>query len=210
MKNQAIANDKTKHREEYLTTTELARLCGVSRFTIINWINRGKIRTVRTVGRHYRIPVPEAVSFLETLHPETLHKKKRHAASGSSVHCWECLQKTNCDKECRNCLIHGKETDYCFVAVRQFHKGAVRCKGDCLNCGYFEEFFGLDSKEMQLEESPDKRSKEAATEKRNLLYNFVYGAGRGASELKGKVAYLKKRLAGGPPQIKRQLGKYDA
>ncbi|MBW7989853.1 MAG: helix-turn-helix domain-containing protein [Planctomycetes bacterium] len=40
-----------------MTTTELAKLCGVSRFTIINWINRGKIRTNKTVGGHSRIPV---------------------------------------------------------------------------------------------------------------------------------------------------------
>ncbi len=54
-------------RSGYMTTTELSRLCGVSRFTIINWIKRGKIKVIRTVGNHYRIPESEAVSLLDTI-----------------------------------------------------------------------------------------------------------------------------------------------
>jgi excisionase family DNA binding protein len=164
-----------------MTTTELARLCGVSRFTIINWTNRGKIRASRTVGRHYRIPVSEAMSFLETFRNE-----KKGVASGSSGHCWEYLQKTNCDKECRNCLIYRREVDYCFEVVRQFGKGVICCKGDCLNCGYFEEFFSFYRKRTQLEEPYDKKSKKATKEKKNFMYNFAYGVGRGVNVLKRK------------------------
>lgn len=71
-----MTEDKTKPQKDYLTTTELARLCGVSRFTIINWVNRGKIRAIRTVGRQYRIPVSEAISFLESCHNEFFNKSK--------------------------------------------------------------------------------------------------------------------------------------
>ena len=43
MLKEALAKNKISLRKDSLTTTELAKLCGVSRFTIINWVNRGKI-----------------------------------------------------------------------------------------------------------------------------------------------------------------------
>ena len=172
---------ENKRRSAYMTTTELARLCGVSRFTIINWTNKGKIRANRTVGRHYRIPVSEALSFLETFRNE-----KEGVASGSSGHCWEYLQKTNCEKECRNCLIYRREVDYCFEVVRQFGKGVISCKGDCLNCGYFEEFFSFYRERTQQEEPYDEKTKKAEKEKKNFLYNVAYGVGRGVHVLKRK------------------------
>ncbi len=57
----------TKIQNGFLTTTQLAKLCGVSRFTIISWIKRGKIRAIKTIGGQYRIAKYEAISFLETL-----------------------------------------------------------------------------------------------------------------------------------------------
>ena len=56
-----------KIQNGFLTTTQLAKLCGVSRYTIINWIKRGEIRAIKTLGGQYRIAKYEAVFFLETL-----------------------------------------------------------------------------------------------------------------------------------------------
>ena len=81
--------DQTKLKKDHLTTTELAKLCGVSRFTIWNWIKQHKIKAVRTVGGQYRIPASEAISFLETLHLETCHKARKSLAPGALGHCWE-------------------------------------------------------------------------------------------------------------------------
>ncbi len=181
-----MTGDETKPQKNYLTTTEFARLCGVSRFTIRNWIKQRKIKAVRTVGGQYRIPVSEAISFLETMHLEAFHKDESGLTPGSLRHCWEYPEKTNCDKKCRDCLIHGRDIDYCFIVVRQFGKGVIRCEGDCLDCDYFGEIFGSYSKTTALKEPCDKKSKEAAREKRNFLYNFVYSVGRGAHVLKRK------------------------
>ena len=178
--------DKIKLEKDYLSTTELAKLCGVSRFTIINWTNQGKINAFRTVGGKYRIPVAEAISFLESLHCQTSHKGRDSLAPDALGHCWEYPQKTNCDNKCGDCLIHKREIDYCFIVVRQFGKGVIRCQGDCLNCDYFGEFFGFYSEGPQTEEPSDEKSKEATRGKRNFLYNFVYSVGRGAHVLKRK------------------------
>jgi len=46
---------------EYITTTEAARLLGVTAQTIRNWIRSGKITTEPTMGGHNRIPVAQPV-----------------------------------------------------------------------------------------------------------------------------------------------------
>ena len=132
MLKEAIAKNKISLRKDYLTTTELAKLCGVSRFTIINWVNRGKIGTMKTLGGHCRIPVSEAISFYESF-----YKEKKDDISESLCHCWEYPQKANCDKECKNCLLYKSRINYCFVVVREFGKEVVHCEGDCLSCDYF-------------------------------------------------------------------------
>ena len=201
MRKETINDNKAKRKKEYLTTTELAGLCGVSRFTIRNWINQGKIRTIRTVGNQHRIPASEAISFLETLHLETFHKDKKAVTNGSLGHCWEHTQKTNCDKECGDCLIYGREIDYCFVVARQFGREVIRCKGDCLSCSYFEEFFSSYNSSTPFDEPRGKKSKEATTEKKKFLYSFVYGVGRSVHEMKEKVVSLKGKFAGKPSRI---------
>jgi excisionase family DNA binding protein len=116
-----------------MTTTELARLCGVSRFTIINWIKRGRIKAIRTVGRHYRIPVSEALSLLRTF-----EEKEKASPSGSGEHLRQQTPTTNGDEERGKCLTGNEE------------------------------------------------NKEAKAKKKNVLYAFGYGVGRGVHVLKGR------------------------
>lgn len=182
---EVLTDGKTKSQKNYLTTTELARICGVSRFSIINWINQGKIRAFRTVGRQYRIPASEAISFFETF-----HNVKNAVTTGSLGHCWEYLQKTNRDKECRDCLIYERQIDYCFVVVRQFGEEVIRCKGDCLNCGYFNEIFNK-SKKI---EKPSEGKIDITKEKKDFLYHFGYNVGYSVQGLKEKIKDLKKRF----------------
>ncbi len=91
--------NENKRRSGYMTTTELARLCGVSRFTIINWTRQGRIKAIRTVGRHYRIPVSEALSLLRTF-----GKKEKPSSSNLKEPCQQQVPTTNGDEECGNCL----------------------------------------------------------------------------------------------------------
>jgi excisionase family DNA binding protein len=83
----------------YMTTTEVAKLCGVSRFTLINWVNQGKIKVIRTIGKHCRIPVSEALSLLKSS-----HEKKKMAASDLSGQSRQQAPTTSGDEECGNCL----------------------------------------------------------------------------------------------------------
>ena len=124
-----IKTDESKRRSGYMTTTELARLCGVSRFTIINWTKQGRIKAIRTVGKHYRIPVSEALSLLKTF-----GRKEKAVASGLPEHDEPQVQTTNDDEDCGNCL----------TSDRNIHQ----------------------------------------TKRKNFLYTFGYGIGRGMNVLK--------------------------
>jgi excisionase family DNA binding protein len=189
MLKETLTEKKVIMRNDCLTTTELAKLCGVSRFTIINWVNQGKIRTMKTVGGHCRIPVSEAISFYENF-----HKEKIGATSESFCHCWEYPNKSNRDEDCKDCLLYGSRVNYCFIVARQFGRELIRCKGDCLDCDYFEEFFSSFNKDEQLNETHKTQSAKVAKDKKKFLYNAVYRLGWGVQEVKGKVTVIKEVL----------------
>ena len=128
-----FSGNESKRRSGYMTTTELARLCGVSRFTIINWIKRGRIKAIRTVGRHYRIAVSEALSLLRTF-----EEKKKSSSSGSGGHFRQQVPTKNGNEERGNCL------------------------------------------------TSNEKNKQVKAKKKNVLYAFGYGVGRGVHVLKGR------------------------
>ncbi len=51
--------------EKTFTTFEVARLCGVFHTTVINWVNKGKLKARVTPGGHRRIPLSELVVFMK-------------------------------------------------------------------------------------------------------------------------------------------------
>jgi len=99
-----IRGNENKDRSGYMTTTELSRLCGVSRFTIINWIKRGKIKVIRTVGNHYRIPESEAVSLLDTIEEE-----QKDSTDILEKHCVQENTKQKSKEKCGICLKSNKK-----------------------------------------------------------------------------------------------------
>ena len=51
-------------KNKYLTTTQAAQLCHVTRFTIRNWINEGKLKSQKTAGGHRRVLREDFISFI--------------------------------------------------------------------------------------------------------------------------------------------------
>jgi excisionase family DNA binding protein len=52
-------------RKKYLTTTEAAQLCKVTRFTVRNWVNNGRLKSSRTLGGHRRILREDLMKFMK-------------------------------------------------------------------------------------------------------------------------------------------------
>jgi len=123
---EAIRGDVGKRRSGYLTTTEVAKLCGVSRFTIINWAKQGKIKVIRTIGRHCRIPVSEALFLLKTS-----HEKKKTVVSDLSCQSWQRVPATNGDWECGNCLTGNEKNKQ----VNTKKKNVLYTFGYSVGCG---------------------------------------------------------------------------
>lgn len=67
MPNLSQANSKPNTVIETLTTTEAARMCGVSFRTVIRWVERGELQAYRLPGRgDYRVPASELRRFMRT------------------------------------------------------------------------------------------------------------------------------------------------
>ncbi len=82
---------------EVLTTSRAAQLCHVSRFTIRNWVENGKLRSSRTAGGHRRISREDLLKFM----PEETETKSKGALTengieglGNSNRSW----KNTCDE----------------------------------------------------------------------------------------------------------------
>jgi molybdopterin-binding protein len=69
---------------DYLGVREAARRLGVSYPTLKQWIYRGKVRTVKTVGGHYRIAHSEIdrLLFQQGRKPQTARRAKAPKAKG--------------------------------------------------------------------------------------------------------------------------------
>jgi molybdopterin-binding protein len=66
-----------------LTPREAALRLGISYPAIKQWIYRGKIKTAKTPGGHYRIPESELDALLDKARrPETPHRQSMRTVSG--------------------------------------------------------------------------------------------------------------------------------
>jgi len=183
MEQELIPQDQIKSQGNYITTSRLAKLCGVSRFTIINWVKQNRIKSIRTAGGHRRIPFSEAISCLETL-----HKKEKSSPVKLFGYCWEVADLTGCNEKCRDCLINKRNISCCFLLVREFGKDAIGCEGDCLNCSYFDKFFNKlkQADKPSIAECIDT-DKQTIKAKKNFLFSCSYNLGL-------SMRWLKRRF----------------
>lgn len=67
--------------EKAFTTFEVARACGVFHTTVINWVNKGKLKAHHTPGGHRRIVAADLIDFMNRFDmpiPEDLtHRAKK-------------------------------------------------------------------------------------------------------------------------------------
>jgi len=50
---------------DYLTTSEVAKICHVTRFTVLNWVKKHKLESTATLGGHQRIPRKAVLNLLK-------------------------------------------------------------------------------------------------------------------------------------------------
>ena len=54
-------------KKRFLSTGEAARICSVTRDTVLKWIHSGRISAIRTMGGHHRIDFRDLERFMTEL-----------------------------------------------------------------------------------------------------------------------------------------------
>ena len=140
----ASPSEKFSLHSTYISTSEFAKVCNVTRFTILNWVKKKKIRAVKTGGGHQRIPMAEVVSYLESLEIFSENPSAKRNASGRFDYCWEhALAKKKAEK-CSECIMYGSPTHHCALIATQLGKERIQCEGNCQTCDYWRELFPHD------------------------------------------------------------------
>ena len=64
--NETIESLKEKHPlNSFMNPGQIAKVCGVSRRSVNNWINSGKLPSFKTPGRHNRVRMSDFIEFLQ-------------------------------------------------------------------------------------------------------------------------------------------------
>ena len=122
-----------------LSTSQAAKLCHVSRHTMINWVNNGRLKSSQTIGGHRRISREDFLKFVKD-------NKIAGVDAGYNKHliprCWEfsSFRKFG-GHDCAKCLVFREKADKCFLLVKKFGSEVIQCQSDCSNCSYLIEHY---------------------------------------------------------------------
>jgi len=169
-------SENIEHKR-YLTTSQAAKLLSVSPDTVLKWVKAGKIKSHRTLGGHFRIPL-EALglntqtesSFTEILSP----------VKDIQVHqyCWEYLSGSDEVKnECLECITYRSRAKRCYE-LRDVSDGfgcsRLLCQDDCNHCDYYKLVNGQGINVLVLSKSQGLiRNREDIVGDKDLHLEFV-------------------------------------
>ena len=130
--------------KKFFSTTELAKICQVSRFTTSKWVREGKIRGA-SPGRNYKIPINEIIRFLKESNfpiPEELKTGDKNY-DHHQKYCWEYHSEQNDISlhQCSACIIKEAEILNCFIMRVDDYQDNIKCPIECSKCSYFLEKF---------------------------------------------------------------------
>jgi len=132
-------------KQEYLTTTEAAKLLGVAPDTVLKWVKAGKVKSRRTLGGHFRIPVSELSLFASETSTSVGTNK---LTSQQTVHqyCWEFLAGGGeIKEECRDCITFRSRATRCYeLKDLPGELGCLNlmCDTECTKCDYYRVVHG--------------------------------------------------------------------
>lgn len=180
-------------KDEYLTTTEAATMCHVTRFTIANWEKNGKLKTNKTAGGHRRILRKNLVSFIKTNRIVEVEKKDtevtvdRAKDTGCRIpYCWEFRFKSPEKHNCVSCLVFKERANKCFLINREFGSGDVQCQEECSACEYLNTYY------------PAKRKiiEKSKTDMINRIQALLHKQGEETSTFFKKGLYISGKYIG--------------
>ncbi len=126
--------------KSYLTTSQAAKLLSVSPDTVLKWVRAGKVKSRRTLGGHFRIPISE----LNIIASGVLAPSGSSRAIKPSVYqyCWEYLAAGGEIKaECIECITYRSRARRCYE-LKDLLGGVgclnLLCDTECSECDYYK------------------------------------------------------------------------
>jgi len=126
----------TSRTSPFLSVGKVARMCGVSNRTVLNWIGQGKIEAHALPSGHFRVHVDEVRSFMQANDME-LPARISEAAALQDTLCWARRDLTK-GHDCSRCQVLASQSWHCFVARARHGDAAVGCDSSCSSCRYYK------------------------------------------------------------------------
>lgn len=146
-------DDQLKSKD-YLTTSQAAKLLKVSPDTVLKWVKAGKVKSHRTLGGHFRIPLSE----LDLPAPNGNRATADAAPPPDHFYCWEYLAAGGAVRdECTDCITYRSRAQRCYELKDlpgEFGCLNLLCDTDCDECEYYKVVNGQGLNIMVLSESP--------------------------------------------------------
>ena len=147
-------------KEQLLSVSQVASLCGVGHSTVGYWIRENRLRAFR-VGKQYSIPVRELALYLKSKGQEIPDELSDVGSqvTGSTIfqNCWQYFDGAPEVHDCDNCIVFKKRVETCFTAIET---GSLGCPTDCPDCKYYIETYLPKIQLIQQISSPAAISKD--------------------------------------------------
>ena len=126
--------------KEYYSTVEAAEICSVTRFSIINWANKGILKSSKTPGGHRRIHRADLIEFIKTYRIGLDAIRSEDLISKADfLRCWEFHQGSK-EKDlhnCKLCVVFLSNTKKCYTLREHVGHKKTFCETSCVKCAYY-------------------------------------------------------------------------
>lgn len=131
------------------TTSQIAKICHVSRDTAKRWVEKGIIKGYRVgTSGHWRVLPDDLAFFLKANNipfpdpKETgIDLKKLGNSENLATFCWEFHKKRNDhvrrEEMCEDCLVYKVRSIKCYALREEGEHKRIHCNHSCDTCAYF-------------------------------------------------------------------------
>jgi excisionase family DNA binding protein len=132
----------------YFTTNDVAKICSVTRQTVINWIKAGKLYAISTPGRHRRVIREDLLKFIENSGFDPSLVEIYEDTVGRQVpFCWEYqtrgFGKAGSSHLCDMCIVKKAKALNCHILAKEMDISRRYCLTSCEECRYYRKYIIL-------------------------------------------------------------------
>ncbi|MCK5124714.1 MAG: excisionase family DNA-binding protein [candidate division Zixibacteria bacterium] len=128
--------------KDYLTTSQAAKKLSVSPDTVLKWVKAGKVRSHRTLGGHFRIPISIINKMIDEASGTAASEETPATANPTFQYCWEHQSKPGLlNEKCKECVVYRSRARRCYELrdlPEEFGSLMLYCTDTCEKCDYYK------------------------------------------------------------------------